>query len=430
MTDAELLAALAGWDRERAARWADVAALRGAAYTAAAGKYTAAKAQMRAVADEAKRRGIRGQLGRSVPSATVDFRFDVSSGLAGVVAVADGAVRFPDPERLALRDQLRAAVAALDVCEGQVLRGTFAGPLPPGTKTDVENRVLLNIALSKRCLRHGFAFEHDQNSPAGWSCGYRYRAVDAADPFELWRPRRLLTRWQTIRLTHGLTAAAIWWALRTARQPGSLGPAAAAPATLLRATVTSPLTLSLDQIKAVADGVVAAAQWTRELAPIGVERLAANLARAGISAEPAALSALLQEASGAGGGHCDGGLIATDGRVNPDDHLVVAGLVHVRTQATPAPALTAAFLRSRVNPRLNIAYPGRPERTTRLTHNATARRRPGAESRPNQQRRQPANVGLRRKLVIEFPSGTVGMTTSSVRYVELGATPWQSWFPE
>jgi hypothetical protein len=59
---------------------------------------------------------------------------------------------------------------------------------------------------------------------------------------------------------------------------------------------------------------------------------------------------LLQEASGAGGGHCDGGLIATDGRVNPDDHLVVAGLAHVRTKATPAPTLTAAFYEAESTP--------------------------------------------------------------------------------
>jgi hypothetical protein len=343
MTDEELLAAIAAWDRDRATRWARVAGLRGAAYTMAASEYTVAKGQVRAVAAEATRRGIRGRLGRKAVNAAVDFRFEVSSTLAGVVAVAEGAVRFPDPERVALRDQLRAAVGALDLREGQVLRGTFAGPLPAGTKTDVENRVLLNIALPKRCLRHGFAFEHDRDPPADWSCGYRYNAVDAADPFELWRPRRLLARWQNVRLIHGLIAPAIWWALRIARQPGGVGPAAAAPATLLRVSVTSPRSLSVDQIKAVADGVVAAAQWTRKVDSAGLGRLTANLARAGIFAERATVSELLQGASGAGGGHCDDGLVATDGRVNPDDHLVVAGLVHLRTEPTPATTMTAAF---------------------------------------------------------------------------------------
>jgi hypothetical protein len=56
--------------------------------------------------------------------------------------------------------------------------------------------VLLNVALPNRCLRHGFAFEHDRDPPVAWSCGYRYRAVDAAAPFALWRPRALLCSWE------------------------------------------------------------------------------------------------------------------------------------------------------------------------------------------------------------------------------------------
>lgn len=106
----------------------------------------------------------------------------MSSDSTEVVAVSDGAVRFPERERVALRDELRAAVAELDVHEGHVLRGTFVGSLPPGSKTDVENRVLLNISLPERCLRHGFTFEHDRDPPEGWTCGYGYRAVKPEDP--------------------------------------------------------------------------------------------------------------------------------------------------------------------------------------------------------------------------------------------------------
>jgi hypothetical protein len=241
---------------------------------------------------------------------------------------------------LTLRDELRAAVAELDVPEGRVLRGTFAGSLPSGA--DVENRVLLNIRLPQRCLRHGFAFEHDVELPPGWTCGYRYCAVNPEQPLDYWRPRVLLAAWQNAPLAHGLTAPAIWWTLRTRRDPGVEGPAAAAGGILLMAIVTSRQALSLNQIKAVADGLVAAAQWTRIVDPGGIDRLSANLTRAGIPADRATVFNLLRDASGAGAGHCQDGLIARDGRVNPDDHLVVAGLVHVRT-TTAAPTLTAVI---------------------------------------------------------------------------------------
>lgn len=347
MSDDELRAARAVWEADRAARWARVSALSGAAYMAAYDDYMAAKGRADAVAAEARRRGVRKRSAatavarRRTPSP--DFRFNVSTDATGVTAVADGAVRFPDPERVALRDALRGAVAQIDVRDGQVLRGVFAGPLPPHSKTDVENRLLLNIALREECLRRGFAFEHRRQSPPGWTCGYRYEAVDAEDPFDLWRPGRLLAAWKGIPLTYGLTAAAIWWALRTTRKSGADGPATATPATVLRAFVTSPAPLSLNQIKAVADGVVAATQWTRQVNPSGLDRLTTNLTRAGISAEPDAVAALLKDAAGAGGGHCKDGLIAKDGRMDPDDHLVVAGLVHVKPNAASATTVTASL---------------------------------------------------------------------------------------
>ena len=286
------------------ARWARVAALSDAEYPAAYDEYMAAKTQADAIADEARRREIRGRRVRIAQPASRealgDFRFRVSSDSTAVVAMADGAIRFPERERGKLRDELRTALAALDVHDGQVLCGTFIGPLLPGSKTDVENRVLLNISPPERCLRHGFAFEHDRDPTEGWACGYRYRAVKAEDPFELWRPGSLLAGWRNVPLAHGLIAPAIWWALRTARGRGAAGPAIAVPATLLRATVTSPRSLSLNQIKAIADGAVAAAQWTRIVDPGGLHRLTTNLTRAGISAERAAVSELLQDAAGAG----------------------------------------------------------------------------------------------------------------------------------
>jgi hypothetical protein len=92
---------------------------------------------------------------------------NVTSREGAVVAVADGAVRFPDYERSGLRDALRAAVSEPPVADGQVLRRTFVGSLPQGAKTDVENRVLLNTGVSERCLRHATVAQQDQSDRRG-----------------------------------------------------------------------------------------------------------------------------------------------------------------------------------------------------------------------------------------------------------------------
>ena len=47
------------------------------------------------------------------------------------------------------------------------------------------------------------------------------------------------------------------------------------------ATINSAQPLSLSQIKAVADGVVAASQWTSRVAPEAAARLANNLVAGG-----------------------------------------------------------------------------------------------------------------------------------------------------
>jgi hypothetical protein len=347
MSDGELLAAQAAWERDRATLWARVATLTGASYTAAYDDYMAVKARANAVIIEVRRRGIRRRRATAAattgPTPDPDFKFKVSTTATSITAVADGAVRYPDTARSALRDGIRTAVAELHIGPEEVLRGTFAGALPPNSKTDVENRVLLNMSLSERCLRRGFAFEHNRRPPHEWSCGYDYRAVAAEDPFDLWRPGKVLARWDGVALDHGLTAPAIWWALRTNREARSDGPAEAVPDTLLRITVTSPRPLSLVQIKAVADCTVAAAQWTRAVDPAGLTCFTAKLASAGIQAPRDVVEALLRDRASASAGHCNDGLIAKDGRVDPDDHLVVAGIVRTVTGRDPNIQITAAI---------------------------------------------------------------------------------------
>jgi hypothetical protein len=333
MSDDQLRAARATWEAQRAERWARVSCLTGEAYNQAYAEYMEAKARAEAVVAEARRRGVRSRrpAARGSPTAVPmsAFRFEVSPGPEEVVAVADGPVRFPEPERTAFKRALRDAVDGLQVGPGQLLRGTFAGPLPAGQKTDVENRVLLNVGLREASLRSGFAFEHDCRPPDGWFCGYRYRAVPADDPFAVWEEGADLCRWPVLALTHGLSAGAIWWAGRRARQSGPEGPDAPPPAMLLDVTVTAPRALTLNELKAVADGVIAAAQWTAAVDADGLARLTSTLQAVGVACREDDVDALLTDPAGAGAGRCNVGLIARDGRVDPDDHLAVAGAVRV-----------------------------------------------------------------------------------------------------
>lgn len=106
----------------------------------------------------------------------------------------------------------------------------------------------------------------------------------------------------------------------------------------------------MSQLKAVADGIIAAAQWTDRPHGGGIERLAANLAAAGVRTDIEHIVELLRDPAGAAAGHCDD-LIAKDGRVDPDDHRAVAGLVHVRIISGAVPRLRA---------RLHCAAPKSP----------------------------------------------------------------------
>ena len=332
MSDDQLRAARATWEAQRAERWARVSCLRGEAYNRAYAEYMEAKARAEAIVAEARRRGVRrrhpaGRRSTVAPAAA--FRFEVSPGAEEVAAAADGPVRFPEPDRTAFKRALRDAVDGLRFETGQLLRGTFAGPLTAGQKTDVENRVLLNVGLREASLRSGFAFEHDRRPPDGWFCGYRYRTVPADDPFALWRADADLCRWPVLPLTDRLAAGTVWWAARRARQPGLDGPDAPPPAMLLDVNMTAPRALTLNELKAVADGVIAAAQWTAAVDPDGLARLTSNLRAVGVACAEADVAALLTDPAGARAGRCKDGLIARDGRVDPDDHLVVAGAIRV-----------------------------------------------------------------------------------------------------
>jgi hypothetical protein len=98
---------------------------------------------------------------------------------------------------------------------------------------------------------------------------------------------------------------------------------------LLDVSMTAPRALTLNQVKAVADGVIAAAQWTAAVDSDGLARLTSKLQAVGVACWEDDVATLLTDSAGAGAGRCNDGLIARDGRVDPDDHLAVAGAVRV-----------------------------------------------------------------------------------------------------
>jgi len=123
MSDAALRAARAVWERDRPRLWASVERLKDAEYESAFEEYLAAKAQADAVTVEARRRGIRKRRPRpavrSRPTIPTDFNYAISASGPAVIGVADGAVRYPERERRALREELRQEVRAVRIAPGQ-----------------------------------------------------------------------------------------------------------------------------------------------------------------------------------------------------------------------------------------------------------------------------------------------------------------------
>jgi hypothetical protein len=337
LPDDELLAAIATWEASRAERWASVSNQKGAAYEDAYARYMIEKTAADAALDEARRRRLRrrGQprsaRPRTPPAAQGSFRYRMHATDRLVTATADGAVQLSDALRAPLAEELRAGLRGLRFGPGEPLYGCFAGELP--AKTDVENRLLTNIAVPEGCLRGGFAFEHQPEPPAGASCGYEYRPVDPVTPFEVWRPAAdELIAWEEFELSHGMSAPAVWWQARARR--GADTPDGGRPARrlMLRINVASPGALGTAEIKAVTDGLLAAAQWMPAADDSDSERFHARLRAAGVDANPATVVRLLRDPAGAPLGPCER-LVYRDGRVSPDDHLVVAGIVAVTSGA-------------------------------------------------------------------------------------------------
>lgn len=352
LSDKELLAIRSAWEAERAPLWQHVVQHKGLDYQREYDGFMARKAEAEAATAELRRRGLlrRGRPPRGAGTTEAaparprltDFSsaFVFEHSARRVRAAADAHVRFEEKDRLALRAALRAATGRLRIDDTEVLRCAFLGPKPT-VGTDVENLVLYNLGLGSDVLARGVAFEHLNEPPADGAIGYEYAPVSAAAPLRLWRAGTELIRWSDVDLP-AYSAPGTWWTLRRAGVPLQAGDLEAD--ILVRCRLATPRTLGVGEIKAVVDGVIAAAQWMPDVPAERVELLASILER-GLAIKPdihevaAALAADERSVLGA----CPG-LIPSDGRINPDDHRLVAGVLLLEPSNDPAPRIIDAAI--------------------------------------------------------------------------------------
>lgn len=348
--DSELFAIRDRWTAERPERWQQVIRHKGLEYEREYDAFMAMKAEAEAAVAELRRRGLirrgrppgGGDRRRSSDAARQkDFTssFVFSHSARGVRAGADAHVRFGERDRLALRAAIGAATARLRFAEGEILRCVFLGQKPTAG-TDVENLTLYNLGLRHDLVGRGVAFEHLDEAPPDASVGYVYEPVPADDALREWRSKQTLISWSEVPLAE-MTAPATWWALRRAGEPGS--PAAPADHLLIECTIAAPGNVGVEAIKGIVDGAVAAAQWMPAPPPERCELVASILGRV-LPDKPtgpdvmAALSADERSVLGP----C-ATLVPADGRINPDDHRLVAGVVRVQPSDGGAPRLSVSL---------------------------------------------------------------------------------------
>jgi hypothetical protein len=138
-----------------------------------------------------------------------------------------------------------------------------------------------------------------------------------------------------------MTAPAVWWQARARRGAHPPGGSRLPRLLMLRMDVASTGALGMEEIKGVTDGLLAAAQWIPAADESGTERFHARLRAVGVGADHAAVVRLLRDPAGAALGPCEK-LVHRDGRVCPDDHLVVAGVVAVTARGNAPVRMRAA----------------------------------------------------------------------------------------
>jgi len=192
-----------------------------------------------------------------------------------------------------LRADLQRKLRDLKVGSGQILWGTFAGPLPAGA--DVENALFYNLGSGAfaRSMDNGAAFELEPN-PLVAGVRYTYRAGLKDEEFTYWRPTRKLASIAVSGMP--ATLASIWWALRSV--PGSIQTYGEVreveepfAATLNVEGPVRSLTPSL--VKAIVDGIVCGLQSQSD--QVGASSVAPLIATP-LSVRPDAVVAALTNA--------------------------------------------------------------------------------------------------------------------------------------
>jgi hypothetical protein len=308
---------------------------KGSDYERAFADFIRSKGIAEAVVDELRRRGLirRGRpAGVRAPSAAPasaphsDFTssFVAIHSARRVHVSADAHVRFAEKDRTALREAVRAAVRRLRIEQGEVLRAAFLGPKPT-VGTDLENLVLYNLGLDRDVLRNGVAFEHNLEPPAGGSVGYEYEPASASAPFQIWRPARRLIAWSEAKL-NGYTAPAVWWSLRAVGEPELT--AEDDEDLLISCHLSAPRTIGSSEIKGLVDGLLAATQSMPDRPLSRIELVAKSLGALSRQPDAAEIDAALTADFRSVLGPCPR-LLTEDGRINPDDHRVVAAVITV-----------------------------------------------------------------------------------------------------
>lgn len=174
-----------------------------------------------------------------------------------------------------LRQVLRDRLGTLVIPRGHVLAAAYRRPLPP--HADVENVLLYNIGgvTVNRAIRRGVRFESAPAVPP--IPAYEYSTAQLATEFEHWRDGPPVAEFGDIA-SRSTKLIDVWWAMRQRRKTYLAADRYAGLFTM-RLRVRGPNPLSVERVKGLIDGVVAALEhMPAGASPPGLARYAALLA--------------------------------------------------------------------------------------------------------------------------------------------------------
>lgn len=215
-------------------------------------------------------------------------QFQVAGTTTAVDAWSDRRLGFePKGSMVEFRAELRAALRRLD--PSPTLHAVYSSP--DRRFADLENVLFYNVGgvgfspLGTGTLTFERSFETAAKAGKVEGPGHLYRYDTTDRGWDHWTPGRLLARWEDVALPAHLTASTVWAAIRTSPTV-SLHPPAAAGELALSVDVGIPApSLSIETMKKIIDGVVAAFHAHEGNADQDlVERLAVSLKSTGEAA--------------------------------------------------------------------------------------------------------------------------------------------------